>query len=94
MATGDVSGNVARVSGALAAVKCPAGLVDSSGMAEGEPRSLLPILHYLFLSYSPRIASHLSERSYHLFAQTDYRFVQSVFQVECRANERVFRQWG
>jgi len=52
--------------------------VDEKALANGDPGSLLPILHFALLSYSQPVARSLHQRGHALAAKSDLRFVEGV----------------
>ena len=47
----------------------------------GYPREFLPLLHYIFLQYSLRIAKFLLTKGYELSGKSDAVFLETVYKV-------------
>lgn len=48
---------------------------------KGHPSVLLPIIHFTILMYSKPVAQYINDKGFELFAQNDYSFVTSVFEI-------------
>lgn len=49
----------------------------------GDPVSLLPLLHYILMEYSPLLTQYLASKKYEFYAKTDQRFIELVYKL-CR----------
>lgn len=49
--------------------------------SKGDPTSILPILHYVLLSFSPLLATHFAAKGYELYGKKDSRFLESVYSL-------------
>jgi hypothetical protein len=78
--TGDLRGNVQRVIDHLKLVSYHLP-VSSRSLKAGEPTSLLPILHYCLLDFSPHVASFVSSHGYDLYGRDDATFTTAVFRL-------------
>ena len=47
-------------------------------ICKGSIKSLLPILHYVFLSFSREFAEFVSDKGYSLAGKNDLRFVEGI----------------
>ena len=52
-------------------------------ICKGSIKSLLPILYYVFLSFSREFAEFVSEKGYALAGKNDLRFVEGGFFYAC-----------
>jgi centrosomal protein CEP44 len=80
MATGDIKNNLRKLMVELKQVRYPVTEVDLKGLAQGTPRSFLPILHYIFLNYSVDLTEFFV-KDYELYGKTDLRFVEIVYKM-------------
>ncbi|GAA6073299.1 centrosomal protein of 44 kDa isoform X1 [Tachysurus ichikawai] len=80
MSTGDVKGGLRKLQASLRSVKYPRD-VDYQGLAKGDPSCCLPIVSYVFTSFSTSVAEHLVEHSIELAGKNDLSFVESVYKV-------------
>ncbi|KAK2852263.1 hypothetical protein Q7C36_007464 [Tachysurus vachellii] len=80
MSTGDVKGGLRKLQASLRSVKYPRD-VDYQGLAKGDPSCCLPIVSYVFTSFSTSVAEHLVERGIELAGKNDLSFVESVYKV-------------
>ena len=78
--TGDLRGNVQRVIDHLKLVSYHLP-VSSRSLKAGETTSLLPILHYTRLDFSPHVASFVSSHGYDLYGRDDATFTTAVFRL-------------
>lgn len=78
--TGDLRGNVQRVIDHLKLVSYHLP-VSSRSLKAGETTSLLPILHYTLLDFSPHVASFVSSHGYDLYGRDDATFTTAVFRL-------------
>ncbi|KAJ3268058.1 Centrosomal protein of 44 kDa [Terramyces sp. JEL0728] len=78
MATGDLKNNIAILESELKAIKYN-GPFSVSGISKGDPVCFLPMFHFVFLAYSPLLATHFSELSYDLYGKRDKRFVEAIY---------------
>ncbi|KAK3593608.1 hypothetical protein CHS0354_018707 [Potamilus streckersoni] len=81
MATGDLTNNIRRLQKDLKSIKYTEQL-DISGITQGSAPVYLPIYHYVFTTYCPALAQHLSSScDIELFGKTDVRFMESIYKV-------------
>ncbi len=48
---------------------------------KGNPNVYLPVMHYLLLQASKKVAKFVAESGFDLFAKTDYRFVEGTYKL-------------
>lgn len=78
--TGDLEGNLNRVTRELRRIRFPVDF-DSGGAREGSPMALLPALHYAMLGFSRHVTGSLSEAGHDLQAKSDGRFVENAWKA-------------
>lgn len=74
--TGNLQKNIKSLESLLKKVKYKDKL-EMSMVEAGDPRVFLPILNYIFLDFSPIIASLLNNNNYELFSKSDREFVKT-----------------
>eukprot|EP00743_Colponemidia_sp_Colp-15_P007729 GILK01008369.1.p1 GENE.GILK01008369.1~~GILK01008369.1.p1 ORF type:complete len:583 (+),score=127.39 GILK01008369.1:33-1751(+) len=80
MATGDIGNNIEKLRVELRQIRYP-GEVDSTGLAEGRPTAILPILHWIWLGFSRFVARSVNEKGYELYTKSDTRFLEGVYKL-------------
>jgi len=78
---GDIEANVEKLRAQLRHLSYPVQHLDTHGLFRGNPTVILPILHFLFLSYSSRVARFLSDKGLELRAKTDLRFLEGAYRA-------------
>lgn len=78
--TGDLEGNLNRVTRELRRIRFPVDF-DAKGAREGSPMALLPALHYALLGFSRHVTGSLSEAGHDLQAKSDGRFVENAWRA-------------
>ncbi|TPX36497.1 hypothetical protein SmJEL517_g01337 [Synchytrium microbalum] len=78
--TGDLQNNLLKIQTELRHIKYP-GTIEEYGSKKGHPSAFLPLLHYILLDYSQRLARRFASSGYELYAQKDARFVDSVYKL-------------
>mmetsp|Transcript_54303 Transcript_54303/g.129405 ORF Transcript_54303/g.129405 Transcript_54303/m.129405 type:complete len:534 (-) Transcript_54303:107-1708(-) len=78
---GDIDANVEKLKAQLRQLRCPMQQFDTGGLFSGNPTSVLPILHYLFVSYSSRLSQFLSDNGHELRSKTDLRFLEEIYRA-------------
>lgn len=48
---------------------------------KGHPSVFLPIIHFSLLVYSKPVAQYINDKGFELFAQNDYSFVASIYEI-------------
>jgi len=48
---------------------------------KGHSSIYLPVIHFSLLVYSKPLAAYIKEKGFDLFAQNDYAFLMSIFEV-------------
>ena len=81
MATGDMKNNIRKLIGELRQVSYDINNIDYDAIIHGITSAFLPMMHHIFLDYSPNIASYLTAKNYELYAKTDLRFVETVYKI-------------
>ena len=77
---GDLQGNVQRVVDHLGQIAYHRE-VSARLLRGGERSTLLPILHYALLDYSPHVAALVSARGFDLYGRDDASFTLAVFRL-------------
>ncbi|XP_062334276.1 centrosomal protein of 44 kDa [Osmerus eperlanus] len=80
MSTGDLKGCLRKLDTQLRAVKYPRD-VDYNGLAKGDASSCLPIVSYVFTSFSPLLVEQLVGLGVELTGKSDLRFTETVYKV-------------
>lgn len=80
VATGDFHNNYETLKKELRSVKYPHPLNDED-VQNGLPIVYLPIMHYILLVYSPKVAEYITEKGFELYAKNDFRFMESAFKL-------------
>ncbi|XP_024254587.1 centrosomal protein of 44 kDa [Oncorhynchus tshawytscha] len=80
MSTGDLKGCLRKLDAQLRALKYPRE-VDYNGLSKGDPSAFLPIVSYVFISYSPHLAEHLVGFGVELTGKNDLRFIECIYKV-------------
>jgi len=78
--TGDLDGNLSRVTRELARIRFPVEW-DHRGARAGSPMALLPALHYALLGFSRHVTGSLSAAGHDLQAKSDGRFVENAWRA-------------
>ncbi|TPX50899.1 hypothetical protein SeLEV6574_g00625 [Synchytrium endobioticum] len=78
--TGDITNNLIKVQTELRHIKYIKPL-DAYGLRKGQPEAFLPLLHYILLDFSSRLAARLAASGYELYAPKDAKFVKSVYRL-------------
>lgn len=81
MATGDLKNNLRKLVSELKQVRYSHCELDLKGIAQGIPKTFLPLLHHVFLDYSIPLAQYFSSKEYDLFGKTDLRFLETVYKI-------------
>lgn len=81
MATGDLKNNLRKLVSELKQVHYSHCELDLKGIAQGIPKTFLPLLHHVFLDYSIPLAQYFSSKEYDLFGKTDLRFLETVYKI-------------
>jgi len=81
MATGDMKNNIRKLIYELKQVSYDINTLDYDAIIHGVTSAFLPMIHHIFLDYSPNIASYLTAKNYELYARTDLRFVETVYKI-------------
>ena len=55
--------------------------IDFDGVHRGDPRAVLPVLHYVLLNSSRLVASFLKRKGYNLYTSTDKKFVELAYRI-------------
>jgi len=50
-------------------------------MIEGNPDAYLPVINYLFMDASKRVARFVSSKGYDLASKNDYKFMEAVYEI-------------
>ena len=50
-------------------------------LIKGNPHAYLPVMHYLLLEASKKVAKFVKDSGFDLFAKTDYRFVEATYKL-------------
>ncbi|CAD7938563.1 unnamed protein product [Amoebophrya sp. A25] len=78
---GDLNAQVEKLKAQLRLLRFPIKDFMENGVMTGKPIALLPILHYIFFSFSKPFATFVRERGYELYAKSDLRFVEECYKV-------------
>eukprot|EP00842_Homolaphlyctis_polyrhiza_P005804 jgi/Hompol1/6224/HPOL_001335-RA len=78
MATGDLRNNLARLQSELKQLHYEPNF-DLFGASKGDPSAFLPVIHFVFLDYSSRLAEYFASKSYELYGKKDMRFIEAVY---------------
>ncbi|CAD7927028.1 unnamed protein product [Amoebophrya sp. A120] len=78
---GDLSAQVEKLKAQLRLLRFPIKDFMEQGVLTGKPIALLPILHFVFFSFSKPFAGFVRERGYELYAKSDLRFIEECYQV-------------
>lgn len=78
--TGDLNKNIEKLKSDLRLIKFSEKF-DLELLKDGNPVVYLPILHYIFLSYSKNIAQMLLENDYEMFSKSDKEFIEKIFKA-------------
>uniref|UniRef100_A0AAZ3RV47 Centrosomal protein of 44 kDa n=1 Tax=Oncorhynchus tshawytscha TaxID=74940 RepID=A0AAZ3RV47_ONCTS len=63
-------------------VGIPSRLLEKhSSLSKGDPSAFLPIVSYVFISYSPHLAEHLVGFGVELTGKNDLRFIECIYKV-------------
>lgn len=81
MTTGDLKNNLRKLVSELKQIHYPQSELDIKGVAQGIPKSFLPIVHHVFLDYSISLAQYFASKEYELYGKTDLRFMEAVYKV-------------
>lgn len=52
-----------------------------SRAVKGHPSVYLPIIHFSLLAFSKPVAQYIQDKGFELFAQNDYSFVKSIYDI-------------
>ncbi|OMJ88693.1 hypothetical protein SteCoe_9313 [Stentor coeruleus] len=80
MSLGDINNHREKLRAELRAIKYT-DPVDLKGLTEGEASSMLPIIHYLLLSYSKVFAEYIVDQGFDIMSKNDFCFMESVFKL-------------
>eukprot|EP00939_MAST-03C_sp_MAST-3C-sp1_P003446 g3446.t1 len=86
--TGDIRNSYVTLESIVRKIKYPAAdalLMATAAVVKGDPRPLLPILHFAALDYSSQVGRKISKEGIHLGGCTDAVFVERFFRVLRRA---------
>ncbi|KAI9099302.1 Centrosomal spindle body, CEP44-domain-containing protein [Phlyctochytrium arcticum] len=78
--TGDLKNNLQKVQSDLRAIRYN-GPFDQYGASKGDPKTFLPLLHFILLDYSHVLAAHFATQRYDLYGKKDTRFLESVYRL-------------
>ena len=78
--SGDLNKNIEKLKNELRLIKFSDN-IDIDLLKDGNPMVFLPILHYVFLSYSKHIAQLLLDNEYELFSKSDRDFIEKIFKA-------------
>jgi len=78
---GDLDANISKLKAQLRQARYPVHELDIQGLLRGRPGALLPVLHYIFVSYSAFFCKFVSEKGFELRAKSDLRFLEAVYRV-------------
>lgn len=81
MTTGDLKNNLRKLVSELKQVHYSHCELDLKGIAQGIPKTFLPLLHHVFVDYSIPLAQYFSSKEYDLFGKTDLRFLETVYKI-------------
>ncbi|OMJ82769.1 hypothetical protein SteCoe_16415 [Stentor coeruleus] len=80
MSIGDINNHREKLRAELRAIKYT-DPIDFKSLIEGEASSMLPIIHYLLLSYSKVFAEYIIDQGFDLMSKNDFGFMESVFKL-------------
>jgi hypothetical protein len=80
MSIGDINNHREKLRAELRAIKYT-DPIDIKSLTEGEASSMLPIIHYLLLSYSKVFAEYIIDQGFDLMSKNDFGFMESVFKL-------------
>jgi len=78
--SGDLNKNIEKLKSDLRLIRF-AEKFDIELLKDGNPVVYLPILHYIFLSYSRDIAQLLLDNDYEIFSKSDKEFVEKILKA-------------
>ncbi|KAF8821145.1 hypothetical protein IE077_002425 [Cardiosporidium cionae] len=81
MSTGDLKGNVIKLTDRLRLVKYPMLEGDKDGIIRGHPPVYLKILHFIFYKFSGHFREFLAEKKHFLYYISDLNFLRGVYKV-------------
>lgn len=82
ISAGDIRNNFQKLQSDLRSVHYPHPL-NPHTLSLGDPAAFLPLLHHLFLAFSPSLTHYLSTQSFDLFGKKDRSFISCVYKI-CR----------
>ncbi|OMJ96102.1 hypothetical protein SteCoe_275 [Stentor coeruleus] len=80
MSIGDINNHREKLRAELRAIKYT-DPIDLKSLTEGEASSMLPIIHYLLLSYSKVFAEYIIDQGFGIMSKNDFSFMESVFKL-------------
>ena len=80
ISTGDMNGNTDLLRSELRRVKCQHAF-DEAAIKRGSHIAILPLLHYVALSYSKHVSALVLKACPDLGVRTDLRFVEGLWQL-------------
>eukprot|EP00392_Amoebophrya_sp_AT5.2_P006639 g6651.t1 len=78
---GDLGAQVEKLKGQLRLLRFPLRDFMEQGVVTGKPIALLPILHFVFFSFSKPFSTFIREMGYELYAKSDLRFVEECYKI-------------